>query len=126
MRGMIISGTLFALVVIFCIYSGARLEKVGGETSVVIEEIQNDVENEKWEEALLKTQSLQEKWEKDVKWITVLIDHRETDEINQTLSALCEYVYYRETPELMATASSLKQMFEHIPLKERLIIENVF
>ena len=73
-----------------------------------------------------ETDKLKVKWEKDVKWITVLIDHRETDEINKTLSSLREYVIYREVPELMATASSLKQMFEHIPLKERLITENVF
>ena len=126
MRGVVVSGILFLIVIIFCIYSGASLEKVGKETCYILNEIKDNVEEENWDMASENIIRLQNKWEKDIKWITVLIDHRETDEINQTLSALEEYIDYREVPELMATAATLMQMFEHIPLKERLIIENIF
>lgn len=126
MKGLVVSGILFVITVLFCACSGWLLENNGEKTVSSIENIQKNVSEENWEKALEETDKLKVNWEKDVKWITILIDHRETDEINQTLSSLREYVIYRETPELMATASALKQMFEHIPLKERLITENIF
>lgn len=125
MKGLIISCVLMLLVVVLMITSWVAIENAGKKMCKKTEEIKTFVKEEDWEKALTATKALQKEWEKDVKWLTMLIDHSETDEIAKELYALEEYIIYEETPELMATASMLYGLFEHIPKKERPSPENI-
>jgi len=125
MRGVIISGAILLVIVALMSVSWVAIEKAGENMCARIDIIKEDVRLEKWEKAEKHTEDLQKQWEKDVRWITMLVDHRETDEIAKEIYALEEYIEYREVPELMATASSLRELFEHIPRKERPSLENI-
>lgn len=126
MKGVIVASALFVVALFFCIFSGVSLNKIGREACNDLNKIEELAKESKWDEALKETEKLQANWEKNIKWITTLIDHRETDEVNETLYALKEYIIYEEKPEMMATAATLQQMLMHIPLKEKLKIENIF
>lgn len=126
MRGVWVSSVLFLLIIIGMFLSQFMLEKHSDQMIDMLSYTTDLVKGEKWEEALGQTEKIEYDWEKDSKWISMLVNHSETEEILKNIYAMKEYVRYREIPELMATAATLKGLFEHIPAKERPTFENIF
>ena len=126
MRGVVISSVLFIFAVTGIFFSQYTLYKQSDKMVNMLSEATEMVENSQWEEAMKKTDEIMEFCEKKLKWIEILINHNETDEIRNTVYQLKEYIKYREIPELMATAASLKGEFEHIFDKEKVVFENIF
>ena len=125
MKGVVVSVILMVSVIVIMIFSWTGIEKVGADMCGRVDQIKEDVSEGRWEDAKKHTDNLQKQWEKDTKWIAIFIDHRETDEIVKSLYALKEYIKYEEIPELMATAAALRELFEHMPRKERPLLENI-
>ncbi len=125
MRGVYIASALMAVLIALMIFTGFMLENAGEKLCLRLDEVCEDVINENWDEAETNIKVLKEEWKKNEKWITMLVNHNETEEVVQNLYALEQYIIYKEIPELMATAKSLQKLFEHIPGKERPTLENI-
>lgn len=125
MRGVYVASLLMAVLIALMIFTGLMLENAGEKLCTRLGDVCEDVINENWDEAETNIKVLKEEWEENEKWITMLVNHNETEEVVKNLYALEQYILYRETPELMATAKSLEKLFEHIPGKERPTLENI-
>lgn len=125
MRGVLVSSILFAIVVALMLFTAFALENAGSAMCDMLDKVCEAVKNEHWDKAEEDTAALKEEWEKNEKWITMLVNHNETEKVVENIYALQQYVIYKETPELMATAQTLKKLFEHIPGKERPTLENI-
>ena len=126
MRGVIVSAVLLIFALTGMFFSQLMLHKQSDNMVAMLSETTKMVKNEQWDEAMRKADEIMELCEKKLKWIEILINHNETDEIRNTVYQLKEYIRYREIPELMATAASLKGEFEHIYDKEKVVFENIF
>lgn len=126
MRGAIIAGCLFVVMVIGMFFSLSALEKSCKEISDTAESIYQRVSEESFDEANKKMKELENMWAEKSKWVSMLVDHGETDEIMKTIASLGEFVKYAEIPELMAEIKTLKILIEHIPEKERPGLRNIF
>ena len=125
MRGVLVSSILFAIVLVLMLFTALALENAGSTMCDMLDKVCEDVKNEHWDKAEENTAALKDEWEKNEKWITMLVNHNETEKVVENIYALQQYVIYKETPELMATAQTLKKLFEHIPGKERPTLENI-
>jgi len=126
MKGIWVSSILFLMITVGMFFTQYMLEEHSDKMIDMLTQATDLVKKEKWNEAFGKTEEIEIGWEKDSKWISMLVNHNETEEILKTVYAMKEYVRYREVPELMATAATLKGLFEHIPAKERPSLENIF
>lgn len=126
MRGAIIAGCIFVVMVIGMFLSLSALEKSCKEISDTAENIYQCASEQSFEEAQKMMKELEDMWDRKSKWVSMLVDHGETDEIMKTIAALGEYVKYTEMPELMAEIKTLKILIEHIPEKERPGLRNIF
>jgi len=126
MRGAIIAGCIFAVMIIGMVFSQMALEKTCKEISDMAEEIYESVAELKWDDAQNFTDELKNKWNENSKWISMLIDHGETDQIMTTIASLGEFVKNAETPELMSEIKTLIILIDHIPAKERPELSNIF
>jgi hypothetical protein len=87
--------------------------------------IEKDVNNEKWDSAKNKIEKLDKTWKKtNSKW-AILIEHNEIDEIDITLAKLKSYIYTNNKNFSLAELKTLNEKFKHIPVSEKLILENI-
>ena len=125
MRGVWASSILIGIVIILMVFTGVALERAGAKMCDMLETVCDNVEKEQWEMATKNISGLKKEWEKNEEWITMLVNHNETEKVVENIYALEQYIKYKETPELMATARTLHKLFEHIPGKERPTLENI-
>ena len=126
MRGVIVAASLFFVMLAGIILIQQSIEKTSEKIVAQIGDLEEKIEAEDWDGVDEGVKKLEADWEKDAKWISMLVDHDEIDLIMTTVAALKEYEKYRDLPELMAEISTLERLIEHIPHKEAPILENIF
>lgn len=125
MKGTIIAALIFAVLVTGMYFAQMSLEKVGEDMTKPLDELTEAVDKDDWNTADAVCKDLSEKWEQNAVWLSMLIDHSETDLIITTMSELSQYEKFRDKPELMAKVETLRELAEHIPKKERVTLENI-
>ena len=91
-----------------------------------IERIEECVKSNNWEQAESQSDQIMKQWE-DTKGIwSALVDHQEIDNIDVTLSRLQILVKSKDDTSALQEAAALKKFVGHIPVKEKLILDNVF
>lgn len=68
----------------------------------------------------------EEAWEKASPRLALFITHEILDEIMHTLAEAKGYLYFRESPELMAETETLRVLIEHIEKREAPSLHNIF
>jgi len=91
-----------------------------------LEELEQHIEKQNWDEASKKLQEFREKWDKVSTLWTMLIDHYEIDNIELILSRLVSYAKNHDKVEALSEMSSLKTLIKHIPDKESFSLKNIF
>lgn len=78
------------------------------------------------EKSVELTQKVTEIWEKEEKKVSLLVDHREIDEIEQTIKSLSVYARQDNMEKLEEKSSIAAERVRHIRDKEKLSPENIF
>ena len=91
-----------------------------------LDELEQDIEKQNWDEASEKLKEFHEKWDKVSTLWSMLIDHYEIDNIELVLSQLISYAENKDKSEALSQMSSLKTLIKHIPAKESFSLKNIF
>lgn len=126
MRPLIIIIVLALLVVTGGCLTLNALNSESQRLSSNLEELEQHIEKQNWNEASKKLQEFREKWDKVSTLWTMLIDHYEIDNIELILSRLVSYAKNHDKVEALSEMSSLKTLIKHIPDKESFSLKNIF
>ncbi|HOR85865.1 MAG TPA: DUF4363 family protein [Bacillota bacterium] len=126
MRPLIIIIVLALLVVTGGCLTLNALNSESQRLSSNLEELEQHIEKQNWDEASKKLQEFREKWDKVSTLWTMLIDHYEIDNIELILSKLVSYAKNHDKVEALSEMSSLKTLIKHIPDKESFSLKNIF
>ncbi|HZJ85398.1 MAG TPA: DUF4363 family protein [Syntrophomonadaceae bacterium] len=117
------------VILIFIIASGiwvnSSLESSTITITKHIAQVNKEIRNDNWEKAVTEIEELEKKWEKEIKWWPILLDHQEIDNIEFSLAKVKEYIINESKPLALGQLSELKAKVEHIPEKEKFILKNV-
>ncbi|MDD2554588.1 MAG: DUF4363 family protein [Desulfotomaculaceae bacterium] len=126
MRLFLVLIIIFAIIVSFSFWTNHMLQASAGEILQKIEQIEQGMENNQWEQARAATAELEETLDKKAKWWPLVLNHQEIDNIEFSMVKAGEYITTKNTTHSWAQLSELKLMIRHIPEKESLTLENIF
>ncbi|WP_298198021.1 DUF4363 family protein [Desulfosporosinus sp.] len=90
-----------------------------------LELLEQSISIEKWEGAQKELSTVQQSWEKNNTWWSILLDHEEIDTINICLSRLESLLARQDVTLSLAEVSTLKLLFENLHDKEKFTLKNV-
>lgn len=126
MRIFIISlGLLFVLTVALGGYN-LFLKSSTRELLEYVDALDAAAREEDWEEAETALLEASSAWEETSTHLALFITHDLLDEIMHTLAEAKGYLFFRESPELMAETETLRVLIEHIEKREEPSIHNIF
>jgi hypothetical protein len=83
------------------------------------------VESKKWDPADKLLNDFEVRWNTTKYTWSILLDHFEIDNIDNSYTKAKEYVKSKDLPSAMAELKALKQYIEHIPKKEGFSLKNI-
>ncbi|MDO0824487.1 DUF4363 family protein [Desulfosporosinus nitroreducens] len=90
-----------------------------------LELLEQSISIEKWEGAQKELSTVQQSWEKNNTWWSILLDHEEIDTIDISLSRLESLLARQDVTLSLAEVSTLKLLFENLHDKEKFTLKNV-
>jgi hypothetical protein len=105
------------------------ISEVSGTSEVLLNHcsrIKADVLSDDWEKARDGLKGFGDFWDNAKPVWTILIDHKEIDNIDMALAKIEQYIETREKGLALGELSSLELLIRHIPDKEKVSLENVF
>jgi hypothetical protein len=109
-----------------CIYSEIWLSNSTLELVAEIEQLEDYLKNDKWEEANSLLLTTQKKWSEIEKQWDIFVDHREMDEIDLALAKLNKYIEIENADFALIEISALKHFVLNISKKESFNLRNIF
>ena len=126
MRALVLSLSLLVVILFFSWYTITYLDTSSKEMLSFVNSLEQKVAEENWPSTGEPLDKIDSFWRKTEKKWTMVLDHRETDEIELTLARLKSYIESQELGSALAELSALRFLLEHIPGKERFLLRNVF
>ncbi len=126
MNRMIISAVAVLLVLVTATVGLISLKKSCEKLADALDEIKETAIEKDREKAKELTNKTIELWSKEEKIISLLIDHREIDEIEQTIKSLSVFARQNDMKRLEENSSVAAERVRHIIDKEKVSAENVF
>ena len=116
---------LMAIIISISVYSFRTLssssEKLDGEVALV----EKCVKGGDWQKAESNLSSVKSQWDRTKKVWTMLLDHFEIDNIENTMSKLSKFIETRNMPLSLSETASLRQYIRHIPESQSFEIKNI-
>ncbi|MCG9967196.1 DUF4363 family protein [Pelotomaculum terephthalicicum JT] len=116
---------IFTAVIALGFWTNHRLQASADELMRNIEQIEQRLESNQWDEAYARTDELEETWENKAKWWPTVLDHQEIDNIEFSMARIKEYIARRDTALSWGQLAELKLMINHIPEKEAIRLKNI-
>ncbi len=126
MRLLVVLLIIFAVIVSFGFWTNHMLQASAGVMLQKIEQIEQGLENNQWEQARTGTDELEETWDKKANWWPTVLDHQEIDNIEFSMAKTREYIKTENASLSWGQLSELKLMIGHIPEKESINLKNLF
>jgi hypothetical protein len=126
MRIIVFTVFLTILVVGFAWYSMEYLQVSSGKIIQQLDALEKQISDENWHEAQQSLAGIAAYWNEIHKNWKLLIDHRETDEIEIAITRLKSAFHAKEQGDALAELAVLRFYLEHIPAKERVLLRNIF
>lgn len=126
MRLLLVLLIIFAIMVSFSFWTNHLLQASADEMLQKIEQIEQGLENNQWEQARAGTDELEETWDKKANWWPTVLDHQEIDNIEFSMAKTREYITTENASLSWGQLSELKLMIGHIPEKESINLKNIF
>lgn len=118
--------TLLVLLIALSWYGITYLQSSADEMVALLKTAENYILEENWAAAQTTLQAVNDRWnEIQTRW-KILIDHRETDEIEAAITRLRSFSSTQDQGEALSELAVLSFRLKHIPAKERLLLRNIF
>lgn len=126
MNRIVISVAALVLVIIISTIGVLSLNSSCKNLAENLDEVKQAAIDRDKEKSIELTQKVTEIWEKEEKKVSLLVDHREIDEIEQTIKSLSVYARQDNMEKLEEKSSIAAERVRHIRDKERMSPENIF
>lgn len=117
---------IIAVIVGFSLFAQNLLKRDSSYLVMLIEEMKDDIKNDRWDNANDCLKKVNNKWAKVNPIWAALIDHQEIDNIDSSFSRVKMLVECKDKPMALSEAEVLKDYIDHIPDKEKPTLENIF
>lgn len=105
------------------------ISEVSGTAEVLLshcERIRSAIEGGQLEQSLHRVEEFHDFWNGVKPVWTILINHKEIDNIDMALVKIREYLKTDEKSLALGEVASLELLINHIPAKEKVTLENIF
>lgn len=116
---------IFAVIVALGFWTNHRLKVSADELMRNIEQVEQNLENNQWNEAYQQVAELESNWENKAKWWPAVMDHQEIDNIEFSMAKIKEYIARKDIALSRGQLAELKLMLNHIPEKEAIKLNNI-
>ena len=126
MKTIYISVTLFCIMLLCLIFSITYLNKECNKLGVINITMYNNIKDEDWKKADVQSLMFLKEWEGSSHKISLFVDHKEMDNINEEFWKLTQYIDCKNKDEALASNKVIKFYIEHINKMEKVNIQNIF
>lgn len=102
------------------------LEKTKHELKQTLSNLQNEIDEEKYEKTVMNLTKLKEYWKVIQKGWDVFAEHDDVEQVSCAIESLQVYIVEKEKAQALNECVLLLQRLEHIVFSEKLNISNVF
>ncbi len=117
---------LMALILALGFFMHRQTVELSADLVATLELLRQKVEVGQWEEALPVAEELKRKWERTNAWWTPFMDHREIDDLDQSMVKVLSLVEVRRLDDLLVEINLAQRMAARILEKERPHLRNIF
>lgn len=107
------------------VYTMESMAKTTDEVISNFPAIAEKIHSENWEEAQEELRNAERVWDKHKTHWTLIINHREIDDIDQSFTRLKEYIREHNRPLARAEIAVLELSLQNIPEKQEVNLENI-
>lgn len=120
--------TIIVIILFFLIGSIISYRFVENSThtsSAHLKLIQESIYSQKWQTANDELSIVQENWDNNATWWSVILDHQEIDRIDLSIERLKKFIESKDPALSLGEVTSLKLYFDFIHDNEKLNLKNI-
>jgi len=121
-------GALIFLVILMLVSGIFTLNALAETTKDItrnFDSIYDAINNQEWKSAEEKIADAEKLWNKNKMWWTVIVDHREIDNIDMSFAKIGEYIRMHDKALSSGELVVLKQSLKHIPETQTVNLKNI-
>ncbi|WP_246582961.1 DUF4363 family protein [Clostridium simiarum] len=125
MRNVIISFSLFIIMILAMIFSINYLNKTCDSLRDTCDKLEESISNENWDNSYEDSLKFLDDIQKNSKLISIFIDHEELDNISNELYKLTQYIKGESKEESLASLHVIKFYLNHVQELQKINIQNI-
>lgn len=126
MKNIIISFSIFILLIISVIFSINYLDTTCRRLLQLDNKIETSIDSKSWDGAYRYSLEFKKEWDKSSKYISIFTSHAEIDNIYNELWRLTQYTKTKNEEDSLASVHVIKYLLHHIVNMEQINIQNLF
>ena len=126
MRNIIISFTMFILLIISITFSINYLDTTCKKLIQLDNKIESSINLKSWDKAYNYSLEFKTEWDNSSKYISIFTSHAEVDNIYNELWRLTQYTKMKNEADSLASVHVIKYFLQHIVNMEQINIQNLF
>ncbi|WP_026487155.1 DUF4363 family protein [Caldanaerobius polysaccharolyticus] len=125
MRHILIVVLVLALIIAGDVGAYRYLKTTSASLNSEVKSMVDYISKGQWEQATASADALRREWGKRKSAWSILVDHKEIDEIEQSLIRAEYYIKTKNKSMSLAESKTLSSIIEHIPDNQLFSIENI-
>ena len=126
MKNMIISFSLFVVMILSMSFSIGYLNKTCKSLLECCDKLEEDISDERWNNIYEDSVDFLHKVQKDSKTLSIFIDHQELDNMSNELYKFTQYTKWENKEESLASLHVVKFYLNHIQELQKINVQNIF
>ncbi|SUY46345.1 Uncharacterised protein [Clostridium putrefaciens] len=126
MKNMIISFSLFVVMILSMSFSIVYLNKTCKSLLECCDKLEEDISDERWNNIYEDSLDFLHKVQKDSKTLSIFIDHQELDNMSNELYKFTQYTKWENKEESLASLHVVKFYLNHIEELQKINLQNIF
>ncbi|WP_291575379.1 DUF4363 family protein [Clostridium sp. UBA4548] len=126
MRNIVVTVVVF-LIMCFCLFFASQYIILTSDKLLdVANKMENNIVDEKWDDAYIHSFELLDIYEGHVRHMTVFVNHANVDVIYSEVIKLTQYCKEEDKAEALATLHLIKTLLQEVRQMEKVTINNIF
>ena len=124
-RKIIIMCATLSFLLLISAVEQVLVRRITGDAFARTQQIEDRIRARDFADAMERTRALDERWDRQAKWLEVLVDHGSTDDVRYALSRLLAALEEEDAATAMVYACELEGGVEHVFERQALTLENI-
>ena len=125
-RKIIIMCAAFTFLAVLSVVEQIAVGTITGAALEQTREIMAKIRAGGFDTAAGQAQELDKTWDRQAKWLEIMVDHGSTDEVRYAFSRLLAALEQQDSATAMVYACELEGAIEHVYERQALTVENIF